>query len=122
MLKFIIFSDIHLVDGGETSLGLDIYRRFATGVDWVNAHHTDADFCVLAGDLADHGFKGAREPCRRLKELVSRLSIPCHVTIENHHTFVEYFGANTRAETGCIDKVSRSPYLGSSSICVAPLS
>lgn len=108
MLKFIVFSDIHLVDEGATSLGLDTYRRFAAGVDWVNAHHADADFCVLAGDLADHGFKGAREPYRRLKDLVSRFLVPCHITIGNHDnrdTFVEYFGADTRAETGCIDKV-----------------
>lgn len=108
MLKFIVFSDIHLVDEGETSLGLDTYRRFATGVDWVNAHHADADFCVLAGDLADLGFKGARKPYERLKHLVSRFSVPCHVTIGNHDnrdTFVEHFGEGTRAETGCIDTV-----------------
>ena len=60
MLKFLVFSDLHLVDEGDTSHGLDTYSRFAKGVDWVNAHHADADFCVLAGDLADLGFKGAR--------------------------------------------------------------
>jgi 3',5'-cyclic-AMP phosphodiesterase len=108
MLKFLVFSDLHLVDEGDTSHGLDTYSRFAKGVEWVNAHHADADFCVLAGDLADLGFKGAREPYQRLKGLVDMLTVPCHVTIGNHDdrdTFVEFFGADTRADTGCIDKV-----------------
>lgn len=45
MLKFLVFSDLHLVDEGDTSHGLDTYSRFAKGVDWVNTHHADADFC-----------------------------------------------------------------------------
>lgn len=108
MLKFLVFSDLHLVDTGQTSRGLDTYMRFAAGVDWVNANHADADFVVLAGDLADMGFKGATEPYERLKGLVERFTVPCHMTIGNHDdrdTFVEYFGAEMRAETGCIDKV-----------------
>ena len=55
MLKFLVFSDLHLVDTGETSHGLDTFKRFAAGVDWVNMHHADADFVVLAGDLAEVG-------------------------------------------------------------------
>ncbi|MEO1307258.1 MAG: metallophosphoesterase [Pseudomonadota bacterium] len=108
MLKFLVFSDIHLVDADETSHGLDTHRRFDAGVDWANAHHADADFCVLAGDLADQGFNGAREPYQRLKVLTERFTVPCHITIGNHDnrdTFVEYFGEDLRAETGCIDKV-----------------
>ena len=108
MLKFLVFSDLHLVDTGETSHGLDTFKRFAAGVDWVNMHHADADFVVLAGDLADLGFKGAKEPYARLKGLVDSLSVPCHITIGNHDnrdTYVAHFGAETRAETGCIDKV-----------------
>ncbi|MEO1536239.1 MAG: metallophosphoesterase [Pseudomonadota bacterium] len=108
MLKFLVFSDLHLVDEGKASHGLDTYARFAAGVDWVNAQHSDADFVVLAGDLADLGFEGASEPYERLKGLVNQFGMPCHVTIGNHDnrdTFVEHFGAETRAETGCIDKV-----------------
>lgn len=108
MLKFLVFSDLHLVDTGETSHGLDTYTRFAAGVDWVNTHHSDADFVVLAGDLADLGFKGATEPYKRLKSLVDRFTVPCHITVGNHDnrdSFVAHFGEETRAETGCIDKV-----------------
>jgi 3',5'-cyclic AMP phosphodiesterase CpdA len=108
MLKFLVFSDLHLVDAGETSHGLDTHRRFADGVDWVNTHHGDADFCVLAGDLADLGFKGASDPYQRLRDEVKRLTVPCHITIGNHDNrdmFLEHFGTDLRAETGCIDKV-----------------
>lgn len=108
MLKFLVFSDLHLVDTDETSLGLDTHRRFGAGVDWANAHHADADFCVLAGDLADLGFKGATEPYQRLKDQVERLTMPCHITIGNHDNrdaFVSCFGDAMRAETGCIDTV-----------------
>ena len=108
MLKILVLSDLHLVNQGETSQGLDTYSRFAAGVDWINEQHADADFCVLAGDLADQGFKGATEPYGRLKGLVDKLTVPCHITIGNHDnrdTFVSYFGEEVRAETGCIDKV-----------------
>ncbi|MCR9127342.1 MAG: metallophosphoesterase [Rhodobacteraceae bacterium] len=108
MLKFLVFSDIHLVDTGATSHGLDTHSRFSAGIDWVNTHHADADFCVLAGDLADLGFQGATEPYQRLKDQVARLTVPCHITIGNHDnrdTFLAFFGEGLRAETGCIDKV-----------------
>lgn len=108
MLKFTVLSDIHLVDEGETSHGLDTYARLAAGVEAINARHADADFCVLAGDLADLGFKGATEPYARLQELVSQLTIPCHITIGNHdnrEAFLAEFGADLVAETGYVDKV-----------------
>lgn len=108
MLKFVVLSDLHLVDEGETSHGLDTYARLEQGIEAVNTRHADADFCVLAGDLADLGHKGAVAPYARLKELVARLGMPCHITIGNHdnrETYVAVFGAGERAETGCIDKV-----------------
>ncbi len=108
MLKFLVLSDLHLVDENETSHGLDTHLRMQKAVDWIKTYHKDADFCVLAGDLADIGFKGATAPYHRLKALVDQLDMPCHITIGNHDnrdTFVSIFGEDHRAETGCIDKV-----------------
>lgn len=108
MLKFLVLSDLHLVEETETSHGLDTHLRMERAIDWINLRHPDADFCVLAGDLADLGFKGATTPYDRLKTLVAGLKMPCHITIGNHDnrdTFTSVFGENTRAETGCIDKV-----------------
>lgn len=108
MLKFLVLSDLHLVDEGKTSHGLDTYYRLEKGIEAINTYHHDADFCVLAGDLADLGYEGAVAPYSRLKELVGRLTIPCHITIGNHDSrdiFVECFGTETLAETGYVDKV-----------------
>lgn len=108
MLKFLVLSDLHLVEENDTSRGLDTYLRMQKAVDWINTHHADADFCVLAGDLADTGFEGAVFPYHRLRALVDRMAVPCHITIGNHDrrdTFLNVFGEELRAETGCVDKV-----------------
>jgi Icc protein len=54
-LKFIVMSDLHLVPEGEASMTLDTGARLEAAVEAVNARYGDADFCVLAGDLADLG-------------------------------------------------------------------
>jgi len=108
MLKFLVLSDIHLVEEGETSHGLDTYWRLAEGIETINTRYPDADFCVLAGDLADLGYDGAITPYARLKELTDRLTIPCHITIGNHDsraTYLNAFGTSEATETGYVDKV-----------------
>jgi 3',5'-cyclic AMP phosphodiesterase CpdA len=104
-LKFIIMSDLHLVPEGETSITLDTSTRLEQAVDAVLARHADADFCILAGDLADRGEAAAYE---RLKTIIARLPIPVHITLGNHDdrpTFLDVFGADHAAETGHVDKV-----------------
>ncbi len=108
MLKFIVLSDLHLVEENQTSHGLDTYARLEQGIAAINTRHNDADFCVLAGDLTDLGFQDAVTPYHRLKELVEQLTIPCHITIGNHdkrETYVSIFGEGELAETGYVDKV-----------------
>ncbi len=104
-LKFVVMSDLHLVPEGEVSMTLDTAARLEMAVEAVNARYGDADFCVLAGDLADLGQAAAYE---RLKAIISRLSIPVHVTLGNHDdrpTFLSVMGDGYVAETGKVDKV-----------------
>ncbi|MDB5614297.1 MAG: hypothetical protein JWQ22_1950 [Devosia sp.] len=104
-LKFVVMSDLHLVPEGELSMTLDTSARLEHAVDAVIARYGDADFCILAGDLADLGQAAAYE---RLKSIVSRLPIPVHITLGNHDdraTFLSVFGDEFEAETGKIDKV-----------------
>ena len=61
-LKTIVLSDLHLLPEGELSLGLDTAVRLRIGVATINARHSDADFCVIAGDPADLGQKVAYDP------------------------------------------------------------
>ncbi len=104
-LKIIILSDLHLLAEGALSLGLDTAERLRIGVETINARHADADFCLIAGDLADLGQKAAYES---LAEILADLTIPVHITIGNHDdraTFLEVFGPDYASETGFIDKV-----------------
>lgn len=103
-LKFVVMSDLHLVGHGETSMGLDTAARLETAVAQVNARYADADFCILAGDLAD---LGQREAYERLAEITGRIAIPTHITLGNHDdrpTFLQVFGP-AHPETGKIDHV-----------------
>jgi 3',5'-cyclic-AMP phosphodiesterase len=104
-LKIIVLSDLHLLPEGEVSLGLDTAERLRIGVATINARHADADFCVVAGDLADLGQRVAYE---RLAAILSKLTIPVHLTIGNHdnrNTFLDVFGPDFATDTGYIDSV-----------------
>jgi Icc protein len=104
-LKFIVISDLHLVSEGSTSKTLDTAMRLSIGIKTINSRHSDADFCILAGDLAD---LGKRDVYLRLKEILGELLIPYHITIGNHDNrkeFIKVFGTNLISETGYIDKV-----------------
>ncbi|HEV2516625.1 MAG TPA: phosphodiesterase [Devosia sp.] len=104
-LKFIVMSDLHLVPEGELSMTLDTAARLETAVETINARYADADFCILAGDLADLGQAAAY---RRLQAILGKLSIPVHITLGNHDdrpTFLAVFGQQFAGETGHLDKV-----------------
>jgi len=105
-LKFVVMSDLHLMPEGELSMTLDTSARLEQAIDAVVARYGDADFCILAGDLADLGQPAAYE---RLKAIIARLPIPVHITLGNHDhrpAFLEAFGAQfAHAHTGKIDKV-----------------
>ena len=105
MLKFVVLADIHLVPEGQLSHGLDTTDRLNQAVAYVNEVHGDADFVVFAGDLADHGEAAAYE---RFRTAIAPLTPPVHLTLGNHDhrpTFLEIFGADMAAETGCLDLV-----------------
>ncbi len=105
MLKFLVISDLHLVGEGETSMTLDTAARLDSCVATINARYGDADFVVVAGDLADLGEEAAYV---RLQAALGRLTIPAHVTLGNHDdrpTFLRVFGADKADETGNINHV-----------------
>ena len=106
MLKFIVISDLHIVPEGTLSHGLDTLERFETAVEFVNTRHHDADFVVIAGDLADRGEKAAYA---RLENLIAQINLPVYLTLGNHDdrdTFLDHFGPSfANAQTGAIDHV-----------------
>lgn len=106
MLKFVVLADIHIVPDTKLSHGLDTLDRLEQAVTYVNETHSDADFVIFAGDLADHGEAAAYE---RFKTAIAPLTPPVHLTLGNHDhrpTFLEVMGADhANADTGCIDHV-----------------
>lgn len=80
-MKFVALSDLHVVPKGATSRGLDTAERLGQALDDIVHHHADADFCVLCGDLADHG---EVEAYRHLKAAIADFPLPLQLMIGNH--------------------------------------
>lgn len=91
MLKFIVLSDLHIVPEGQLSHGLCTTERFAQSIAYVNENHADAEFVVLAGDLADRGETAAYD---RFRETLADLQPKAYLTLGNHDdraTFLKVF-------------------------------
>jgi len=80
-MKLIHLSDTHLVPNGKKLYGLDPYERLAAAVAHINAHHADAELCVVTGDLAHWGERLAYDA---LAELLAMLTAPYVLLLGNH--------------------------------------
>ncbi|MCP5366824.1 MAG: phosphodiesterase [Hyphomicrobiales bacterium] len=80
-MKFIHVTDPHLVPAGQRLFDLDPVARLDACVADINAHHGDADLCVITGDLADRGEAAAYGDFRRC---LDRLELPWHLLVGNH--------------------------------------
>ena len=80
-MKFIHFTDPHLVRPGRTLYGLDLQGQLEACVASINESHGDAEFCLVTGDLTHYGEPGAYG---LLKQSLARLAIPCHMIVGNH--------------------------------------
>jgi len=80
-MKLIHLTDTHLVTPGETIYGLDPLFRLNSAIDSINEFHSDADLCVITGDLAHTAQPKAY---MALKGVLNRLTIPCRFIMGNH--------------------------------------
>ncbi len=80
-MKFVQITDTHMVPPGLRLWGLDPRARLEACVADINAHHKDAELCVITGDLAH---KGQIEAYQAFRECISALKLPCHLMIGNH--------------------------------------
>jgi 3',5'-cyclic-AMP phosphodiesterase len=91
-VKFVLISDLHLVQPGQKLWGLDPRQRFAQCLADIARHHGDASFCVIAGDLSD---KAAAESYADLKSMIGRFPMKTFLMIGNHddrNCFKRVFG------------------------------
>ena len=101
-MKFIHVTDTHLVAPGRMLCALDPGARLSAVIDDVIRVHADADLMVLTGDLSYHGLEPAYE---LLREILSKLCIPCYLRIGNHddrETFKRSFPSTPTDPNGFI--------------------
>ncbi len=104
-MKFIVLSDLHLGPPGEPVNGLDTGARLAAAVETINRDHSNADFVLLAGDLADQGQEVAYHA---LRDLLAPLVPPVHITLGNHDdrsTFLSVWGTERDDPQGRVSEV-----------------
>ncbi len=116
MYKIIWMSDPHYTQQGEV-LGHNPRFRIKAAVDYINTHHTDADICVITGDLVNHGTLTDYEG---LSDHLQQLRIPFLPLMGNHDQrqllrqtlplptacmtdFIQYKVSTPRAELLCLD-------------------
>lgn len=79
--KILHITDIHLVSPGQKLCGLDPESRFRACIRDINHHHSDAELCVITGDLSD---RGEIVTYQLLQDCLTQLDIPYHLVIGNH--------------------------------------
>ncbi|MEK9753942.1 MAG: phosphodiesterase [Rhodospirillaceae bacterium] len=82
-MKLIHVTDPHLVAPPTMLLEINGRAHLARAVASINAHHADAELCVVTGDLAHWAEPQAYAA---LLEIMSGLVVPWHPLIGNHDT------------------------------------
>ena len=103
-MKLIHLTDIHITPTGEELHGLPPLERLRSAIDSINRFHSDAELCVITGDLTD---RGEREAYEVLSEALDRLTIPYRLLIGNHDdrcNFRQVFTAAQTDENGYIQR------------------
>ncbi len=104
-MKLIHITDTHFVPKGQTLYGRDPAVALGRCVEDINRTHSDADLCVITGDLTHWG---EREAFEHLSEHLDKLQIPLRLLLGNHddrETFRSVFHAQRADENGFIQSV-----------------
>ncbi|MBS0529458.1 MAG: phosphodiesterase [Proteobacteria bacterium] len=104
-MKIIQVTDLHLVTPGDQLHGLDPFRTLEACLADIRANHSDAEFCIITGDLAHNGEPAAY---RALHSILETLPIPYHLLLGNHDrrvTYGEVFNRMPRDEGGFFQSV-----------------
>ncbi len=80
-MKLIHITDFHLVAPTSSLWGLKPHERVDRCLADIAQWHSDADFCVISGDLAD---RGERDAYRWLAERLKRFPLKTFLMMGNH--------------------------------------
>ncbi len=81
MQKLLVMTDIHIVEAGQSIIGLDPLARFNLALSEALRDHPDAAALILMGDLTHHGRPAEYA---RLASALADLPIPLIPMIGNH--------------------------------------
>ena len=108
-MKFLQITDTHLIPAGGRLKNLDPEARLIPVFEDINRFHTDAEFCVITGDLADAG--DAEAYCILQREL-RRCSLPFHLLVGNHdhrESLLEHFPETLMDDNGFVQYAVETP-------------
>lgn len=108
-MKLIHITDLHLKPRGEQLWGLNPQERFERCLRDIEAWHSDAEFCVISGDLAE---AGEPEVYDWLRGRLQAFPLPCHLMIGNHdnrETFKAHFPGTPVDENGFVQYAFETP-------------
>jgi Icc protein len=100
MYKIIQITDPHLSRPGQELWGLNPFERLETALKDIAAFHSDAEACIISGDLTD---SASPEALQWLKDSLARFPLPTHLMIGNHDirsVFFDVFQTYPKDENG----------------------
>ncbi len=107
-MKLIQISDLHIIAPGEKIYGLDPLQRLNTCIADININHSDAECCVITGDLTD---RGEIDAYQALREVLAQLRIPFYLLLGNHddrRRFLEVFPESEQDGSGFVQSTRRT--------------
>lgn len=108
-MKLVLLSDTHIVKTGTTLFGLNPINRLVEVIQCINDHHSDADLCVITGDLTQNG---EENEFKCLYKCLSTLKIPYQLLIGNHdnkENFLRIFKNHKPDTNGFIQSIRKTP-------------
>ena len=108
-MKIIQITDTHLMPRGTTLHKLNPCERLDACIDNIIEQHSDAELCIITGDITDRGDIKAYHD---FHEIIQRLPMPCHPLIGNHddrEVFCDVFPNVSRDENGFVQDLLKTP-------------
>ncbi|MGI9380301.1 MAG: phosphodiesterase [Methyloligellaceae bacterium] len=108
MMKFLHFTDPHLVGPGEILWGNDTANRMDRCLNDMVEGHRDAEFCVLTGDITDNGGEAAYEWMANRLETFPIRTILLLGNHDDRRTFYRYFPDTPTDDHGFVQQSYRT--------------
>lgn len=80
-MKFIHITDTHITPPGQQRQHQDSAATLRRCIADINAHHADAELCVITGDITHNG---EVEAYQLMGEILTELTVPVYLLIGNH--------------------------------------